>query len=366
MTPATAPPASLGITTAWARMPASCSSGQAAGEMITGTARRRRVWRPAPRLARGRGRSPPLPSSPGPMRCVPWRPSLETVQPRAPDTTSVQRRGPVLPSHTRDARLSIVGNIQINNPRLVFQGNKNNFHTEEDCQQFCSEVSEGESTTTSTTTAITTASSTESSTATTSLMTSEVNISLVTATLNMKSNNYSECSLPPEKGTCSESLTRFHYVPELEKCIPFLFSGCKVQVKKLLLFRRYFYLVELRFFLQGNSNNFDSRKECFAACHPQEEDFQLSGSGDGDSDEDASEDDLNKLNLPIWLPFPVAHDSSPDSVCVLVQVSSSNISIVHISCSSDPLQDPGPCHPLDPAKYLRRYYFNISSSTCQM
>ena len=31
-----------------------------------------------------------------------------------------------------------------------------------------------------------------------------------------------------------------------------------------------------------------------------------------------------------------------------------------------PVQDPGPCHPLDPAKYLRRYYFNISSSTCQM
>ena len=75
----------------------------------------------------------------------------------------------------------------------------------------------------------------------------------------------------------------------------------------------------LRFILQGNSNNFNSRKECFAACHPQEEDFQLSGSGD-DNDEDISEDDPKRLNLPIWLPFPIASDSSPNSVCDLVQV----------------------------------------------
>ena len=64
-------------------------------------------------------------------------------------------------------------------------------------------------------------------------MTSEENVSVVTATLNMQT-NYSECSLPPEKGSCSESLTRFHYVPELEKCIPFLFSGCKVLRKEVL------------------------------------------------------------------------------------------------------------------------------------
>ena len=72
--------------------------------------------------------------------------------------------------------------------------------------------------------------------------------------------------------------------------------------------------------LQGNSNNFNSRKECFAVCHPQEEDFQLSGSGDNDNDEDIREDDLPKLNIPIWLPFPIAPDSSPNSVCDLVQV----------------------------------------------
>ena len=249
MTPATAQPALLVITTASPRMPASSSSGQAAGVITTDTALRRRVWRPAP-LARGRGRSQPRPRSPWPMRCAPWRPSLETVQPRAPDTTSAQRRGPVWPSHTRDARFS-EENILIYNPRLIFQGNKNNFHTKEDCQQFCSEVvfitkvSEVESTTTSTTTE--SSSSMESSIATTSLMTSEVDMSVVTATLNMKT-NYSECSLPPERGTCSESLTRFHYVPELEKCIPFLFSGCKVKVKQLLLLQRHFVLIALSFF----------------------------------------------------------------------------------------------------------------------
>ena len=84
------------------------------------------------------------------------------------------------------------------------------------------------------TTAITGASSTtdttttESSTATTSATTSDVKVSVVTATLNMKT-NYSECSLSPEKGPCTESLTRFHYVPELEKCLPFIYSGCKVK-----------------------------------------------------------------------------------------------------------------------------------------
>ena len=73
-----------------------------------------------------------------------------------------------------------------------------------------------------------------------------------------------------------------------------------------------------------SSANFNSRKECFASCHPQEEDFQLSGSGESDNGEDVSEDDLKKLNLPIWLPFPIAPDSSPDSVCDLIQVSSNN------------------------------------------
>ena len=114
---------------------------------------------------------------------------------------------------------------------MIFQGNENNFHTEQDCQQFCSEVmttkvSDDEVTTASSTTVVTTTSTTTES-STTSLMTSGGNVSFVTATLNMKT-NYSECSLPPEKGTCTETLTRFHYVPELEKCIPFLFSGCKV------------------------------------------------------------------------------------------------------------------------------------------
>ena len=81
-------------------------------------------------------------------------------------------------------------------------------------------------------------------------------------------------------------------------------------------------------FPQGNPNNFHSRKECFGACHPQEEDFHLSGSGEGENNEEASEDDLNKLKLPIWLPFPIAPASSPDSVCDLVQVFSHSVSVV--------------------------------------
>ena len=183
-------------------------------------------------------------------------------------------------------------------------------------------VSDDEVTTTSSTTEVTTISSTSITTesSTTSLMTQRGNVSLVTATLNMKT-NYSECSLPPEKGTCTESLTRFHYVPELEKCIPFLFSGCKVIT---VCQTNCSNSCNLQYILQGNSNNFNSRKECFASCHPQEEDFQPSGSGESDNGEDVSEDDLKKLNLPIWLPFPIAPDSSPDSVCDLVQVSSNN------------------------------------------
>ena len=39
------------------------------------------------------------------MRCAPWRQRQETVQSPAPDITSAQRQGPVLPSHTRGARL---------------------------------------------------------------------------------------------------------------------------------------------------------------------------------------------------------------------------------------------------------------------
>ena len=135
----------------------------------------------------------------------------------------------------------------------------------------------------------------------------------VTATLNMT--NYSECSLPAERGSCSESLTRYHYVPELEKCIPFVFSGCKVI--RCNAAGCWSIMSNVR---QGNPNNFHSRKECFGACHPQEEDFHLSGSGEGENNEEASEDDLNKLKLPLWLPFPIAPASSPDSVCDLVQV----------------------------------------------
>ena len=36
------------------------------------------------------------------------------------------------------------------------------------------------------------------------------------------------CSLPAKKGSCADLLLRYHYVPEKEDCVEFIFSGCGV------------------------------------------------------------------------------------------------------------------------------------------
>ena len=77
----------------------------------------------------------------------------------------------------------------------INQGNKNNFHSEEACQKFCAPVMVKESPVTTVTTPA----------------------------------PQSVCSLPAKKGSCQDHLLRYHYVPEKEDCLEFLFSGCGVR-----------------------------------------------------------------------------------------------------------------------------------------
>ena len=93
--------------------------------------------------------------------------------------------------------------------------------------------------------------------------------------------------------------------------------------------------------VQGNGNNFVSLSQCFTACQPEEEDLpHVKASSSPLAREDESEDPEDVFyNFPIFLPFPQKPDNSPSKVCAS-------------------LYDEGPCHPLDPAKFLRRYYHN--------
>ena len=109
---------------------------------------------------------------------------------------------------------------------------------------------------------------------------------------------------------------------------------------------------DLKLFFQGNENNFRTARECFQTCHPEEEDFQLAddyygGSSSLYNDDDDDDDDDISDKLPILLPFSSEPEGTPDKIC---------------SMSADP----GPCHPQDPAHFFNRFYFNSSTSTCQV
>ena len=99
------------------------------------------------------------------------------------------------------------------------------------------------------------------------------------------------------------------------------------------------------FLFQGNDNKFLKESECFKVCQPEEEDFHPNDEqGSATYEEEDPEDDYYKYTIPVFLPFRNKTDNSPSSVC------------------SSPY-DEGPCLPLDPAKYLQRYYHNHTTGT---
>ena len=93
--------------------------------------------------------------------------------------------------------------------------------------------------------------------------------------------------------------------------------------------------------VQGNGNKFLSFNQCFTACQPEEEDLShVEASSSPLFREDESDDPEDVwYSFPVFLPFTEKPDNSPSTVCAS-------------------LYDEGPCHPLDPAKFLRRYYHN--------
>jgi hypothetical protein len=56
-------------------------------------------------------------------------------------------------------------------------------------------------------------------------------------------NLYGACGLPPDKGPCDASETRYAWVPALRTCAPFAYGGC-----------------------EGNGNRFETLAECLDAC----------------------------------------------------------------------------------------------------
>ena len=105
------------------------------------------------------------------------------------------------------------------------QGNENNFHSLEECHQFCKDVISNELSATSLST------STASPSPTAAVETVSLILDSTTSSIQPTSHDNVDgvvCSLKPEKGTCAESLTRYHYVPELENCVSFIYTGCGV------------------------------------------------------------------------------------------------------------------------------------------
>ena len=102
------------------------------------------------------------------------------------------------------------------------------------------------------------------------------------------------------------------------------------------------------FLFQGNSNNFQTKEDCFRACHPEEEDFQITESDSISPDPNISKgDDDDDDSFPFFLPFPMEPEGKAVTICRREA-------------------DPGPCRPQDPAKYFKRFHFNQTSSSCEI
>ena len=223
------------------------------------------------------------------------------------------------------------------------QGNENNFHTEQDCHDFCKDVMLSASSLFPISPPMRPASTTTSSTVETVSLILDSTTTTTTTTEYHDDVDGSVCSLNADKGTCSGDITRYHYVPELENCVSFIFTGCGVSFNKI-------FLIKHNCLYQGNKNNFETISECFKACHPDEEDLypQPTSSGDNQpTEKDSGEDGDGDFLFPLLMPFNLKPDNGPGTVC-------------------DLMKDPGPCHPLDPARFLRRYFYNISTGQCEM
>ena len=116
------------------------------------------------------------------------------------------------------------------------QGNENNFHSLEECHHFCKDVISAEVSPASSSTSTPSASTKPSIAMDTVSLILDSTTSSVVASTSHDNVDGSLCSLKPERGTCAGSLTRYHYVPELENCVPFIYTGCGVTQPK------YFYM----------------------------------------------------------------------------------------------------------------------------
>ena len=87
------------------------------------------------------------------------------------------------------------------------------------------------------------------------------------------------------------------------------------------------------------------------SCYSDEEDIvppstEAAEAGLTRDTEDQSDEDSDFV-WPMMIPAFLKPDNGPDQVC-------------------DLMKDPGPCHPLDPARFLRRYFYNITTRQCEM
>ena len=70
--------------------------------------------------------------------------------------------------------------------------------------------------------------------------------------------------------------------------------------------------------MKGNENNFATYSECLNKCHSSEEDLKSENSLDKSDEKETDETNDVSFKYPVWIPFPISSNSSPDSVCNLV------------------------------------------------